>query len=179
MLAQITVGPGAARRQPAPISHQFARARAHTHAHTHDCALVHAHACPHARTRINVRSPWAEFAGDKGKHDHTRETGLTAVTRQILRALADVLPPPASCTHTDPPRPREACTCRPNPALVRVLRPHTSHRAGPRPPGLRAQPPRALPQRCAGTHVQSKSSGSDQCPRSRSPSLLHAAMHTP
>ena len=43
---------------------------------------------------------------DKGKHDHTRETGLTAVTRRILRALVDSLRPPASCTqtHQDPAR---------------------------------------------------------------------------
>ena len=43
---------------------------------------------------------------DKGKHDHTRETGLTAVTRRILRALVDALRPPASCTqtHQDPAR---------------------------------------------------------------------------
>ena len=69
-----------------------------------------------------------------------------------------------------------------NPALARILRPHTSHRAAARPLGPRARPPgppRALPQRCAGTQLQSKSSASAQCPRARRPSLRHAATHTP
>ena len=33
--SQISVGPSAARRQPAPLSHRFASARANTHVHTH------------------------------------------------------------------------------------------------------------------------------------------------
>ena len=60
MLAQISVGPGAARRQPAPVSHL--RAHAHTHAHTHGHARAHARTRPHERTRINIRAPWAGFA---------------------------------------------------------------------------------------------------------------------
>jgi hypothetical protein len=68
MLAQISVGPGAARRQPAPLSHQFARARAHPHTHTHARARPHAHAHPYARTHAHKRTP---------AHTHTRSRAHT------------------------------------------------------------------------------------------------------
>jgi hypothetical protein len=90
MLAQISVGPGAARRQPAPLSHRFASARAHTCAYarptrprTRTSSRTHAHKRTSAAGRILQR--------DKGTHDHTKETGLTTVTRRSLRALVDAL----------------------------------------------------------------------------------------
>ena len=45
-----------------------------------------------------TKSSEQDMQRDKGTHDHMRETGLTVVTRRSLRALADALRQPASCT---------------------------------------------------------------------------------
>jgi hypothetical protein len=149
-LARNSDGPGAARRQPAPLSHPASIPR---------------------RSRVpnpapNPNRPNHTAPAPEGKHGHTRASMATR-------------PRPA---HRPAEAPAQARKRKPNPALARAQLPRTSQRATPcpsmprpRPPG----PPRALPQRCAGTHVQSKSSASAQCPRSRSPSLRHAATHTP
>ena len=49
MLAQISVGPGAARRQPAPVSHLRAHAHTHMRIHTTTHAPTRAHALMHVR----------------------------------------------------------------------------------------------------------------------------------
>ena len=55
---------------------------------------------PQEGTKSSERSE-QDMQRDKGTHDHMRETGLTVVTRRSLRALADALRQPASCTQTE------------------------------------------------------------------------------
>jgi hypothetical protein len=111
---------------------------------------------------------------DKGAHNHTRETGLAAVMRRGLRALADVLRHPTSCTQThqnpalhahagEPQRWSASCghphatelpRVRPSYALGRLARPAPfpntarTHQRSPNPaPATNARAPAA--QTCA------------------------------
>ena len=121
---------------------------------------------------------------DKGAHDHTRESGLAVVMRRGLRALADVLRHPTSCTQTHQNPALHAHAGEPQRWPASCGHPHATELPRVRPGYALGRLARPAPfPNTARTHQRSpncdKSSASAQCPRARRPGLRHAATHTP
>ena len=121
---------------------------------------------------------------DKGAHNHTRETGLAVVMRRDLRALADVLRHPTSCTQTHQNPALHAHAGEPQRWPASCGHPHATELPRVRPSYALGRLARPAPfPNTARTHQRSpncdKSSASAQCPRARRPGLRHTATHTP
>ena len=121
LLRETPIGPDAARRQPAPLSHPFHINHAFPSQLTQTTQTAQHNRTKgkhgqwrgaeetsreerqkHVRHREEGTKPSERsehnLQRDKDKHDHTGETGLAKVTRRNRRALAATPQRPASCT---------------------------------------------------------------------------------